>query len=110
VTTYKAGQSFSELPGDRHGVSANASKSGLGSVQKAGPSQHARLWATPVMSANPSGDCVFKPTVISCADVYYVIRRFSEFALEQLDLLDLIVGPFLSISKRNDLLMSIKIT
>src|SRR5258708_38731955 len=27
VTPYKAGQSFSELPGDRHGVSANASKS-----------------------------------------------------------------------------------
>jgi len=26
VTTYKAGQSFSELPGDRHSVSANASK------------------------------------------------------------------------------------
>jgi quercetin dioxygenase-like cupin family protein len=26
VTTYKAGQSFSELPGDHHGVSANASK------------------------------------------------------------------------------------
>jgi len=26
VTIYKAGQSFSELPGDRHGVSANASK------------------------------------------------------------------------------------
>src|SRR5215468_1944446 len=26
VTTYKEGQSFSELPGDRHGVSANASK------------------------------------------------------------------------------------
>ena len=26
VTTYKAGQSFSEMPGDRHGVSANASK------------------------------------------------------------------------------------
>ena len=26
VTVYKAGQSFSELPGDRHGVSANASK------------------------------------------------------------------------------------
>jgi quercetin dioxygenase-like cupin family protein len=25
VTTYTAGQSFSELPGDRHGVSANAS-------------------------------------------------------------------------------------
>ena len=25
-TTYKAGQSFSELPGDRHGVSANASE------------------------------------------------------------------------------------
>jgi quercetin dioxygenase-like cupin family protein len=25
VTTYKAGQSFSELPGDRHRVSANAS-------------------------------------------------------------------------------------
>ena len=26
VTTYKAGESFSEMPGDRHGVSANASK------------------------------------------------------------------------------------
>jgi quercetin dioxygenase-like cupin family protein len=26
VTDYKAGQSFSELPGDRHAVSANASK------------------------------------------------------------------------------------
>jgi quercetin dioxygenase-like cupin family protein len=26
VTTYKAGQNFSELPGDRHGISANASK------------------------------------------------------------------------------------
>jgi quercetin dioxygenase-like cupin family protein len=26
VTIYKAAQSFSELPGDRHGVSANASK------------------------------------------------------------------------------------
>ena len=26
VTTYKAGQSFSELPGDRHTLSANASK------------------------------------------------------------------------------------
>src|SRR6201993_2431318 len=26
VTTYKAGQSFSELPGDRHSISANASE------------------------------------------------------------------------------------
>jgi len=26
LTIYKAGQSFSELPGDRHGVSANASE------------------------------------------------------------------------------------
>lgn len=26
VTVYKAGESFSELPGDRHGVSENASK------------------------------------------------------------------------------------
>ena len=26
VTTYKAGESFSELPGDRHRVSANASE------------------------------------------------------------------------------------
>ena len=26
MTTYKAGQSFSELPGDRYGVSANASE------------------------------------------------------------------------------------
>jgi quercetin dioxygenase-like cupin family protein len=27
VKTYRAGESFSEYPGDRHGVSANASKS-----------------------------------------------------------------------------------
>ena len=26
MTTYTAGQSFSELPGDRHGVSANGSE------------------------------------------------------------------------------------
>ena len=26
VTTYETGQSWSELPGDRHGVSANASE------------------------------------------------------------------------------------
>jgi quercetin dioxygenase-like cupin family protein len=26
VVIYKAGQSFSELPGDRHGISANASE------------------------------------------------------------------------------------
>ena len=26
VTTYKAGETFSEMPGDRHGVSANASE------------------------------------------------------------------------------------
>ena len=26
MTTYETGQSFSELPGDRHGVSANASE------------------------------------------------------------------------------------
>jgi quercetin dioxygenase-like cupin family protein len=26
VTTYEAGQSFSEMPGDRHSVSANASE------------------------------------------------------------------------------------
>ena len=26
MTTYKAGQSWSELPGDRHNVSANASE------------------------------------------------------------------------------------
>jgi len=29
VTTYRAGQSFSELPGERHGVSANASNTRL---------------------------------------------------------------------------------
>jgi quercetin dioxygenase-like cupin family protein len=29
VATYKAGQSFSELPGDRHGLSANASETEL---------------------------------------------------------------------------------
>jgi hypothetical protein len=28
VTTYKAGQSFSELPGDRRGLSANSSVTG----------------------------------------------------------------------------------
>ena len=26
MTVYKAGESFSEMPGDRHGVSANASE------------------------------------------------------------------------------------
>ena len=26
VTTYEAGQSWSELPGERHGIGANASK------------------------------------------------------------------------------------
>ena len=31
VTTYTAGQSFSELPGDRHDVSANASEAGQAS-------------------------------------------------------------------------------
>jgi quercetin dioxygenase-like cupin family protein len=41
VTTYKAGQSVSELPGDRHGVSANASKT-----------QPARLLAVFVVDTN----------------------------------------------------------
>ena len=41
VTTYKAGQSFSELPGDRHGVSANASET-----------QPARLLAVFVVDTN----------------------------------------------------------
>ena len=41
VTTYKAGQSFSELPGDRHSVSANASKT-----------QPAKLLAVFVVDAN----------------------------------------------------------
>jgi quercetin dioxygenase-like cupin family protein len=34
VTTYKAGQSFSKLPGDRHGISANASKTKLGQAPR----------------------------------------------------------------------------
>ena len=41
VTTYKAGQSFSELPGERHSVSANASKT-----------QPARLLAVFVVDTN----------------------------------------------------------
>jgi quercetin dioxygenase-like cupin family protein len=41
VTTYKAGQSFSELPGDRHAVSANASET-----------QPARLLAVFVVDTN----------------------------------------------------------
>src|SRR6201995_354030 len=41
VTTYKAGQSFSEMPGDRHRVSANASKT-----------QPARLLAVFVVDTN----------------------------------------------------------
>ena len=41
VTTYKAGQSFSELPDDRHSVSANASET-----------QPARLLAVFVVDTN----------------------------------------------------------
>src|SRR3954465_11172402 len=41
VTTYKAGESFSELPGDRHAVSANASET-----------QPARLLAVFVVDTN----------------------------------------------------------
>ena len=41
VTTYKAGHSFSELPGDRHAVSANASET-----------QPARLLAVFVVDTN----------------------------------------------------------
>jgi quercetin dioxygenase-like cupin family protein len=41
VTTYKVGQSFSQLPGDRHGVSANASKT-----------RRAKLLAVFVVDAN----------------------------------------------------------
>ena len=41
VTVYKAGESFSELPGDRHGVSANASET-----------QPAKLLAVFVVDAN----------------------------------------------------------
>ncbi len=41
VTTYSAGQSFSELPGDRHRVSANASET-----------QPAKLLAVFVLDAN----------------------------------------------------------
>ena len=33
VTTYKAGQSFSELPGDRHGVTADASETELAKLR-----------------------------------------------------------------------------
>src|SRR5215470_6558223 len=41
VTTYKAGESFSELPGDRHSVSANASET-----------QSAKLLAVLVVDTN----------------------------------------------------------
>src|SRR5580704_15210682 len=41
VTTYKAGQSFSELPGDRHGVSADTSQT-----------QPAKLLAVSVVDTN----------------------------------------------------------
>ena len=41
MTTYKAGQSFSELPGDRHAVSENASKT-----------QQAKLLAVFVVDTN----------------------------------------------------------
>ena len=46
VTTYTAGQSFSELPGDRHGVSANASEA-----------KSARLLAVFVVGTNETGYC-----------------------------------------------------
>ena len=36
MTTYEAGQSFSELPGDRHTVSANASETKPALVEDAG--------------------------------------------------------------------------
>ena len=47
VTTYKAGQSFSELPGDRHGVSANASKT-----------KPAKLFAVFVLDSNDTEELV----------------------------------------------------
>ena len=57
VTTYKAGQSFSELPGDRHGVSANASET-----------KPAKLLAVFVVDTNeteltiPFGNCGLRGT------------------------------------------------
>ena len=53
VTTYKAGQSFSELPGDRHAVSANASKS-----------KPAKLLAVFVVDTNET-----ELTYLSCPDI-----------------------------------------
>jgi hypothetical protein len=42
VTTYKAGQNFSELPGDRHAVSANASKNQAGQAPRGVRGGHER--------------------------------------------------------------------
>jgi quercetin dioxygenase-like cupin family protein len=42
VTTYKAGQSFSELPGDRHAVSANASETEPANCWRCSSSTRAR--------------------------------------------------------------------
>jgi quercetin dioxygenase-like cupin family protein len=50
VTTYKTGQSYSELPGDRHGVSANASKT-----------KPAKLLAVFVHKRDGTGDPVREP-------------------------------------------------
>jgi quercetin dioxygenase-like cupin family protein len=42
VTTYKVGQSFSELPGDRHGISANASDTEPGQAPRGVRGGHER--------------------------------------------------------------------
>ena len=42
VTTYQAGQSFSELPGDRHAVSANASETLPGQAPRGVRVEHER--------------------------------------------------------------------
>src|SRR5205823_5608217 len=42
VTTYKAGQSFSELPGDRHGVSANGQRDEAGQAPRGVRGGHER--------------------------------------------------------------------
>ena len=78
VMTYKAGQSFSELPGDHHGVSANA-----------GETQPAKLLAVFVVDTNeteltiPFGNwgltlfvrryCVAKNAGLQSARPYYAL-------------------------------------
>ena len=62
VTTYTAGQSFSELPGDRHSVSANASNTEAGQAARGVRGRHGRDGTD-----DPTGELRF--------DIYWQNRR-----------------------------------